>query len=306
VIVGFINLYVLLFIIIGIIANLVSRNISAPLTLIQQKLSRTVLGDKNEPISWQRDDEIGELVKQYNSMILQLDESARRLAEKEREGAWREIARQIAHEIKNPLTPMKLSIQHLQRAFRDGDPNIGDKVERTTKLLVAQIDSLSELAGEFSSFAKMPAPQYETFDVCAELTQIVDLYSANTDCRVELSCVEGIQLSFDRNYFGRSVGNIVKNAIQAVPEGRQGLVQLTVTAGNENVRIDVKDNGTGMTPGQADKIFLPYFSTKVSGMGLGLPIVRNMIESGQGTITFVTKPGEGTTFTITLPADIRG
>jgi signal transduction histidine kinase len=301
VIVGFINLYVLLFIIIGIIAYLVSRNISYPLTLIQQKLSHTVLGSKNEPISWQRDDEIGELVKQYNSMIAQLEESAKKLAETEREGAWREIARQIAHEIKNPLTPMKLSIQHLHRAFKNNDANLEDKIERTTNLLVNQIDSLSELATEFSSFAKMPTPNYEHLNVGNVLSQVVELYSANTETEIVLTCNENIEIEFDRSYLSRSVGNIVKNALQAIPEGKNGRVDISVIDGNENIIIIVNDNGSGINPDQAEKIFMPYFSTKISGMGLGLPIVKNMIESGGGHISFKTVVDIGTEFTITLP-----
>lgn len=301
VIVGFINLYVILFIIIGIIAYLVSRNISYPLMLIQQKLSRTVLGSKNEPISWQRDDEIGDLVKQYNSMIVQLEESADKLAKTEREGAWREIARQIAHEIKNPLTPMKLSIQHLQRAYKNNDTNIEEKINKTTNLLISQIDTLSELAGEFSSYAKMPAPSYEVLNIKNILAGIVDLYSANTETKINLICDETLEMHFDRSYLSRSVGNLVKNAIQSIHDETQGRVDITVKEHNENIIISVKDNGSGMTPAQAEKIFMPYFSTKVSGMGLGLPLVKNMIEIGGGQITFKTILDAGTEFTITLP-----
>lgn len=305
VIVGFINLYVVLFLIIGVIAYLVSRNISYPLTLIQQKLSRTVLGEKNEPLSWQRDDEIGELVKQYNHMIEQLEQSAQKLAETEREGAWREIARQIAHEIKNPLTPMKLSIQHLQRAFKNNDANIGDKLDRTTSLLINQIDTLSELANEFSSFAKMPAPNYEPIDVKNAISEIVDLYSVNTSVKIEWQCSVQSELYYDRSYFSRSIGNIVKNAIQAIPEHQEnGMVEIQAYEDTEMVYIHVKDNGAGMNNEQASQIFKPYFSTKISGMGLGLPIVKNMIESGKGTISFVTKPDEGTTFTVIFPKHI--
>ena len=301
VIIGFINLYVLLFIIIGIIAYLVSRNISYPLVLIQQKLSKTVLGLKNEPISWHRDDEIGELVKQYNSMIIQLEESADKLAKTEREGAWREIARQIAHEIKNPLTPMKLSIQHLQRAFKNNDANIEDKVNRTTSLLISQIDTLSELATEFSSFAKMPDPVYEEINVKNVLTEIVDLYSLNTTTNIVLECDESLLITFDRSYLSRSVGNLVKNAIQSISDEQTGLVELIVTHDNESIYISVKDNGSGMTEEQSEKIFLPYFSTKISGMGLGLPLVKNMIENRGGKISFNTNLNVGTVFIITLP-----
>ncbi len=301
VVVGFINLYVVLFIIIGVIAYLVSRNISYPLTLIQQKLSRTELGQTNEPINWQRDDEIGELVKQYNYMISALEKSARKLAETEREGAWREIARQIAHEIKNPLTPMKLSIQHLQRAYRNNDANLGDKIDRTANLLIQQIDTLSELANEFSSFAKMPAPNYEHINVCDALQQVVDLYSTTNEAAIELTCSVTSELMFDRSYFSRITGNLIKNGLQAIPEDREGKIWVNAEEDNDYIIITVKDNGSGMTDDQATKIFMPYFSTKISGMGLGLPIVKNMIESGKGTIGFVTQKDIGTIFTIKLP-----
>ena len=301
IVVGFINLYVLLFIIIGLIAYLISRNISSPLTLIQQKLGKTVLIGKNEPIIWQRDDEIGELVKQYNAMINQLAESARKLAETEREGAWRDIAKQIAHEIKNPLTPMKLSIQHLQRAFKNGDPNIAEKIDRTTLLLITQIDTLSDLATEFSSFAKMPAPVYEQIDVCHIIRQIKDLYSLNSDVQIDFNCEVTSEISFDPSYLNRIVGNLVKNAIQAIPENKLGHIKIHAFEDNEKVNIVVIDNGKGMSQEECDKIFMPYFSTKINGIGLGLPIVKNMIESGKGTIAFTSIVNEGTTFTITLP-----
>lgn len=301
VIIGFINLYVLLFIIIVIIAYWVSRTISYPLTLIQQRLSKTALGQSNEPIVWQRDDEIGELIKQYNSMIMQLDESARKLAETERQGAWREIARQIAHEIKNPLTPMKLSVQHLQRAYANNDANMGDKITRTSNLLIAQIDVLSELANEFSSYAKMPAPTYEYINVNTTLTQLVDLYSQGNEHHITLRCPQELYISFDSGYFNRAVSNLIKNAIQAMPEDSIGEINIEAIDNNETMKLYVKDNASGMSEEQADKIFVPYFSTKVSGMGLGLPIVKNMIESGGGTITFTTQLGVGTEFCITLP-----
>ena len=301
VVVGFINLYVLLFIIIVIIAYWVSRTISYPLTLIQQRLSNTSLGKSNEPILWQRDDEIGELVKQYNSMILQLDESARKLAETERQGAWREIARQIAHEIKNPLTPMKLSVQHLQRAFANNDANIGEKIAKTSNLLITQIDILSDLANEFSSYAKMPAPTYENLHVLYTISQLAELYKQGSSHQIFIRCNEQLNIVFDNGYFNRIVSNLIKNALQAIPDDVEGLVQIEVIEHNENIKIYVKDNGSGISSEQATKIFTPYFSTKISGMGLGLPIVKNMIESSGGTIKFTSTVGVGTEFCVTIP-----
>lgn len=301
IVVGFINLYVLLFLLIGMLAYLISRNISSPLIRIQQKLAQTVLIGKNEPIEWQRDDEIGELVTQYNAMIAQLEASALRLAETEREGAWREIARQVAHEIKNPLTPMKLSIQHLQRAYKNNDPDIASKIDRTANLLITQIDTLSDLASEFSSYAKMPMPVNEWIDASEIVSHIRDLYSLHESLEIDLQTDNDCTMYFDPNYLNRIVGNLVKNAIQAVPEHQKGRISLEVRKDNEFIRIRVKDNGKGMNPEEADKIFTPYFSTKISGLGLGLPIVKSMVESGKGHITFYSHPGEGTTFEVTLP-----
>jgi len=298
---GFINLYVLLFILIGVIAFFISRNISWPLTRIQQRLAQTVLLGKNEPIVWQRDDEIGGLVRQYNAMIRQLEESAKKLAETEREGAWREIARQIAHEIKNPLTPMKLSIQHLQRAFKNNDANIGEKVDRTAKLLISQIDTLSELATEFSSFAKMPAPVFENLEVEPILHQIKDLYSLSSSAEIKLVCDVTRELYYDPSYLNRIVGNLVKNAIQAIPEDKNGIVEIIAFEDNDKLIIRVKDNGKGISEDEGDKIFMPYFSTKITGIGLGLPIVKSMVETTKGRIHFESIKDEGTTFIIELP-----
>ena len=199
---------------------------------------------------------------------------------------------------------MKLSIQHLQRAYKNKDENIGDKLNRTTNLLINQIDTLSELANEFSSFAKMPAPNYEPIQVELALNEIVTLYSLNTDALFNVSCNVTNDLIFDKSYFSRSIGNIVKNAIQSIPDTVKGIIEIIAEEHTENITIIVKDNGSGMSEQQSKHIFKPYFSTKISGMGLGLPIVKNMIESGKGTITFISTEGQGTTFIITLPKQV--
>jgi len=302
IIVGFINLYALLFMVIGILAWIYSRNISFPLVLIQQQMAQTSIGKKNEPIQWSRRDEIGELVFQYNQMIDKLEESAQKLAKSEREGAWRDIARQIAHEIKNPLTPMKLSIQHLERAWNDQSPKLPETFKRVTQTLITQIDSLSELATGFSSFAKMPAPNYEVIDVKNLIEQVVLLQEQYFEGKIEINIQDEIQLEFDKGYLNRSLVNLIKNATQAIPEDIEGYIVVSAFYQEENVVIQVKDNGTGISSDQAEKIFTPYFSTKVIGMGLGLPIVKSMIESGGGNIFFESELGKGTLFTIVLPA----
>ena len=201
IIVGFINLYALLFIIIGIIAYVTSKNISYPLTLIQKQLSITSLGMKNEPILWNRKDEIGDLVNQYNLMISKLEESANKLAKSEREGAWRDIAKQIAHEIKNPLTPMKLSVQHLQRAWNDKHPKLEKTFHKVSKTIITQIDVLNDLASEFSNYVKMPTPTFSNINLSNEIQPIIDLYQNIDNIKMDIQIPADLDVYFDLNYF---------------------------------------------------------------------------------------------------------
>ncbi len=301
IIVGFINLYALMFLVIGIIAWIVSRNISYPLMLIQKQMAKTTFGQKNEPIYWNRKDEIGELVKQYNLMIDQLEESAEKLAKSEREGAWRDIAKQIAHEIKNPLTPMKLSVQHLERAWNDKSEKLPETFARVTRTLITQIDTLSDLATEFSSFAKMPTPKYEPIYVSQLVDEIVHLQQQVFDGEIIFENKTAIVLWFDAGYLNRTLTNLIKNACQAIPEDRKGKVEVRVMELDGFIQIEVQDNGSGIAKPEREKIFMPYFSTKVIGMGLGLPIVKGMIESGGGSISFESEEEVGTTFIVRLP-----
>ena len=301
IIVGFINLYALLFIVIGIIAYIISKNISYPLILIQKQLSTTNLGKKNEPILWTRKDEIGDLVKQYNLMIEKLEESATMLAQSEREGAWRDIARQIAHEIKNPLTPMKLSVQHLQRAWNDKHPKLEETFHRVSKTIITQIDVLNDLASEFSNYAKMPTPEFENIFLKEFIQPIIYLYSAEENVKIINQIPESVSVYFDRNYLNRTFTNLIKNAIQAIPDERKGLIDINAIVEKESVIIKIQDNGKGISNADVSKIFTPYFSTKIYGMGLGLPMVKNMIEAAGGKISFTSKENEGTVFEVVLP-----
>lgn len=303
IIIGFINLYAFLFIIIGILAWLVSRNITFPLALIEKQLANISLNKRNEPINWQKDDEIGRLVQQYNKMIDQLQHSAEILAQSERESAWRDIARQIAHEIKNPLTPMKLSVQHLERAWNDNSPKLPDTFKRVTKTLITQINTLSELAGEFSNFAKMPQPKPTAIDLIALVQTQINAYEQIIE-KGSINFVkpaENVTLYFDEGFLNRTLTNLIKNAIQAVPEDESVNIEIGIKADNDNVLIWVKDNGTGIDSEKSDRIFTPYFSTKSFGMGLGLPIVKSMIESSGGKIWFKNNTDKGTTFFVQIP-----
>ena len=300
--VALINIYVLLFALSIITAIFISNYVTKPLKLIQDKLSKIKLGKTNEPIEWKEKDEIGNLVSEYNRMISELANSAELLAKSERESAWREMAKQVAHEIKNPLTPMKLSVQHLQRTWQDHAPDMDVKMERLTKTIIEQIDTLSTIATEFSNFAQMPKASLEKINVQEILLNSIALFND----------VHNISISFNkeknRTYFVladkeqllRVFNNLIKNAIQAIPENKKGQIEISIEKENQQIVIAINDNGSGINEDVLDRIFSPNFTTKTGGMGLGLAMVKSIVESISGKIWFTTKNGEGSTFFVEL------
>ena len=297
----FFNVYVLLLVFAGIIGLIISNSITRPISEIGNKLKQVKLGKSNEPIYWNINDEIGSLVNEYNKMIGELEHSADLLARSERESAWREMAKQVAHEIKNPLTPMKLSIQHLQRAYRDKAPNIDILIENVTNTLIEQIENLSSIASEFSSFAKMPVANKEMISINEVLKSIGDLYSSdNVDLKISTPVTEYFVFA-DKNQLLRVFTNLVKNAIQAIPDDQEGKIFIAAKREGEEILIKVEDNGSGIAVEQHEKVFVPNFTTKGSGMGLGLAISKNIIDQAGGKIWFESEVGKGTIFYITLP-----
>lgn len=300
-----INLFVLIFALAIILTYYVAQRLSKPLILIKNQLSQMKIGEKNLPIQWQRNDEIGLLVTEYNKMLSALDSSLDRLAESERQGAWREMAKQVAHEIKNPLTPMRLSLQHLQYSIGRGDENIEEKVKKTIALMIRQIDSLSAMAEEFSSFAKMPEPILQKIDLKMVLTDARDLMEKEMGHPISMSiAVETVPILADPHQLGRIFNNIFKNAIQAIPDDRVGKIDVQLECENNWVKIRISDNGKGIPGELSEKIFSPNFSTKNSGMGLGLAITKKIIEQFKGNIHFTSELNVGTVFEINFPLDI--
>ncbi|CAN5353773.1 HAMP domain-containing sensor histidine kinase [soil metagenome] len=299
--VALINVYVLLLIAAGSIAYLLSRSITSPLSAISEKIKETQLGRKNEPIEWKNNDEIGKLVNEYNKMIGELEQSADLLARSERESAWREMAKQIAHEIKNPLTPMKLSIQHLQRAMADGRPNVEALAQRVMATMIEQIDSLSHIASEFSSFAKMPTAHNEVFDLAEIVASVADLFSDEQNVNILHTRGEPVWIYADKNQVLRVFNNLVKNAVQAIPDGREGTVEIGIERENHYTTAWVKDNGIGIYEDQRSRVFVPNFTTKSSGTGLGLAISKQIVENAGGEVWFTSEPEKGTTFFVKLP-----
>jgi nitrogen fixation/metabolism regulation signal transduction histidine kinase len=256
----------------------------------------------NEAIDWKRNDEIGELVNEYNKMVGKLDESATALAKSEREGAWREMARQVAHEIKNPLTPMKLSLQYLQKSISNNADNVQELTRNVAQTLVEQIDHLNQIAGEFSQFANIGNPRNEVFDLHEVLYLVTQLYRVND--RVHLDCTPlpgQVLINADRTHINRLFTNLIQNAIQAVPEDKIAVIEVEEELRGDKILVKVKDNGLGIANDMRSKIFTPNFTTKTSGTGLGLAMCKGIVEQAKGEIWFETRTGEGSTFFVELP-----
>jgi two-component system nitrogen regulation sensor histidine kinase NtrY len=298
-----INVYALIFIVIGLFAVIIARQITAPLSFMQLNLGKIIYGKKNEPIKWERDDEIGALVNEYNKMIAALETNAQKLAQSERESAWREMAKQVAHEIKNPLTPLKLGLQLLEKSWRDKDPKFDLKFERFSKSFVEQIESLSSIASEFSSFAKMPDTRLERINIFDMLAQAVTIFVHMDNIGINYPAPAGpFYITADRDQILRCFNNLLKNAIEATQHQKPGIIDIKYTVNDKNILLSIKDNGDGIPEGMREKIFEPNFTTKSSGTGLGLAFVKNSIENADGKVWFETTPGIGTTFYLSLPA----
>ena len=302
-VVALVNVYLLLLLLSLLVAFVLSTSITKPLRLIVSGLKSTELGRDNTPIRWERDDEIGVLVREYNHMIRQLDESARRLARTERETAWRGMARQIAHEIKNPLTPMKLSIQQLERAIRQDPDRAEELMARTGRTLVEQIENLDAIASAFSSFARLPEGEREPVDLNDVARNVTALFADRPDIRLRLQTSDhrAVVLA-DKNHMVSVLNNLVQNAVQAVEEaGQAGHVTVEVDRTDGRVLVHVRDDGIGISDDQMERIFAPNFTTKSSGAGLGLAITKRLVEGVGGTIRVTSRVNEGTVFTVDLP-----
>ena len=300
--VAIINVYVLLILMTIAIAVFISEQITKPLRMIQQKFSEIKLGKQYEVITYPGKDEIGNLVAEYNRMVGELERSVEMLARSERESAWREMAKQIAHEIKNPLTPMKLSVQQLQRAWEDKPQDFNRHLEKVTRTLIEQIDNLSKIASEFSNFAKMPRAVNERINLSERIRNTLDLFSNTENVTFSFICSdENICVMADREQISRVFINLIKNAIQSIPENRAGKIKLTLEKTDRKAVFTIADNGKGIPEDLLDKMFTPNFTTKSSGMGMGLAIVKNIVETCNGNISFHTDIKRGTTFRVEIP-----
>jgi signal transduction histidine kinase len=293
------NIFSLIFIALVGFSYIITQWLTFPLTLITETLRKTSLTRTNQPLVWKTDDEIGLMVKEYNQMLFSLSESKAELEQTQRERAWREIAQQVAHEIKNPLTPMKLTLQQLERSVQSGMAG-PDKTQKAISSLLTQVNTLNDIASSFSSFAKMPEPVMKPLELVSLLKRIIDLHSHSGNIRFEHVARE-IYVTGDEQLLGRTFSNIILNAFQAARPGESALVVIRAMVKDGVVVLSFEDNGKGIEPDVADQIFIPHFTTKKSGSGLGLAIARQAIEQMKGRLWFETRVGEGSTFFIELP-----
>lgn len=282
---------------------IISNNLTKALSKFSNIITKiTLLDDDPKPIKYHQNDELNPLVKAYNRMILQIQDQKERLSFKEKEVAWREMAKQVAHEVKNPLTPMKLTIQNFERKFDPTDPNIRDKVKNLSRTMVDQIDLITAVANAFSQFAQLPEKNNERFDLNDEIRNIINVFS---DERIYFHSNKiSIMVEMDKIYLSRIITNLITNARQARKTDIESIINVNVEQRQKRIIIEVEDNGVGISEEMYDRIFEPNFTSKTSGTGLGLTMVRKMVEEYKGEISVKSEVDKGSTFTISFPSNI--
>ncbi|WES95944.1 sensor histidine kinase [Chryseobacterium arthrosphaerae] len=280
-----------------------SNSLAKTITKFSDMITRiTLFENEMRPIRYYKNDELNALARAYNRMILQIQDQKERLRFKASEEAWREMAKQVAHEVKNPLTPMKLTIQNFERKFDPEDPNIRERVKLMSKTMVDQIDLIATVASAFSEFAKLPEKNNEVINLNTEVADILRVF--NDDSIFMHANKSNIMINMDRIYLSRIITNLVTNAKQAESDERKLIINVDVEQHQRRVIISVQDNGIGIPENMYERIFEPNFTSKNSGMGLGLSMVRKMIEDYKGEISVKSEVGKGSTFIITLPTNL--
>ncbi|KQT31087.1 histidine kinase [Chryseobacterium sp. Leaf405] len=308
---GVLNVYVKYIVLVDVflilfsvwISWVMSNSLAKNITKFSDMITRiTLFENEMRPIRYYKNDELNALARAYNRMILQIQDQKERLRFKASEEAWREMAKQVAHEVKNPLTPMKLTIQNFERKFDPEDPNIRERVKQMSKTMVDQIDLIATVASAFSEFAKLPEKNNEIINLNTEFDDILRVF--NDDSIFMHSNKSNIMITMDRIYLSRIITNLVTNAKQAESDERKLIINVDVEQHQRRVMISIQDNGVGIDESMYERIFEPNFTSKNSGMGLGLSMVRKMVEDYKGEIIVKSEVGKGSTFTITLPTNL--
>lgn len=302
-IVAIMNFTLLLILITMGLAVFISGRLTAPLSMLSEGLASVKLGKKSEHLSYGGKDEIGDMVKQYNRMVDELEESTHKLAASEREYAWREMAKQIAHEIKNPLTPMKLNVQQLLKSWKDDASDFNRKLESFSRNQIEYIDNLSLIATAFSSFAKMPGANPVDIDLIEQINTTLELFrnTDNVTFNIKWPDEKKVIIHADKEQINGIFSNLIKNSIQAIPQTRQGVIKVELKVTGGKVLVSVADNGDGIPEVLKNRMFTPNFTTKSSGTGLGLSIAKRYAEGANGRIWFESQADKGATFFVEFP-----
>jgi signal transduction histidine kinase len=291
------NLFVITGILGLIIMMYLSRILIKPLQMLHQKINLVSIEKKNEKIVWNDRDEIGQLIEAYNQMVEKLEHSAELMKYTERERAWREMARQITHEIRNPLTPMKLNVQYLQKAYEQKDVSFDEKLKNISATLISQIETLNEVAGMFSDFSKSSIPRKSRANLIKALKENISFFKKSFHVEFNLMTTdEDIWVQAAPKDLIRIFNNLSKNAIQAMENTDKKQIDISIVEEKNHVSVLFRDYGPGISQENNSRIFQPYFTTKSTGTGLGLAIVRNMMREWEGSVSFESEPGAGTTF----------
>jgi nitrogen fixation/metabolism regulation signal transduction histidine kinase len=296
--------YIVLFILAAGIAFLITRDFTKSLSKLSESINHLKLGKKNETLEWKSNDEIGQLIQEYNRMLFQLGASADKLAQQERETAWREMAQQVAHEIKNPLTPMKLRLQHLQRSWQDNPEEFQTRLNDFVQSMTDQIDTLSHIAQEFSNFAKMPQSVNERLNLQDIVKSVLTTFeNENQTISFHQNNTNTAFIFGDKSQVIRVLNNLITNAIQSIPTERSKKISLGLRFSEKHVTIKITDNGNGISPEISKRIFMPNFTTRSTGSGLGLAMVKSIVTQMNGKVAFRTQVDKGSSFFVILPLD---
>lgn len=296
--------FLVLFVVAAAIAFLITRDFTRSLSKLSDSINHLKLGKKNEKLEWESNDEIGQLIQEYNSMLFQLEASADKLAQQERETAWREMAQQVAHEIKNPLTPMKLRMQHLQRSWQDNPEEFQTRLNDFVQSMTDQIDTLSHIAQEFSNFAKMPQSKNERLNLQDIVKSVLSTFENENQTISFYQNTHDTAFVFgDKSHVIRVLNNLLTNAIQSIPTERKKNISLGLRFSKNHVTIKITDNGSGISLEISKRIFMPNFTTRSAGSGLGLAMVKSIVTQMNGKVAFRTQVDKGSSFFVILPLD---
>jgi len=289
-----------------VLSSWMAARVTRPVEQLAEAAREVAAGNWQTQLEVQSGDELGEMADAFNRMTRELTEQRERLVQAERVAAWRELARRLAHELKNPLFPLQITVENLLKSREYGGEQFDEVFRESAGTLLAEIANLKAIIGRFSEFSKMPQPQLQPVDINELISKVLQVHQAQMGAEGRPAIASQLLLdsklgkvAADPDLLHRALANLVLNAIDAMPAG--GTLTLLTRARGENIRIEVSDTGSGLSKEECDRLFTPYYTTKEHGTGLGLAIVQSVVSDHQGRITVKSAPGQGTTFVIELP-----